>query len=80
MASPEYYRTLAQRCREVAIRKGKRRERTNPYLLALADRFEEAARADHAAFAGDKPSGQSGGRRAAPSVRERTGSAAELAD
>jgi hypothetical protein len=27
-------------------------------LLALADRFEDAARAEHTAFAGDKPLGR----------------------
>jgi hypothetical protein len=31
--------------------------RTNPYLLALADRFEEAAKVGDKALAGDKPLG-----------------------
>jgi hypothetical protein len=58
MPSPEYYSTLAERCREAAKRRSRRRKWNNPYLLALADRFEEAAKVGERAFAGDKPLGQ----------------------
>ncbi len=58
MASSEYYRTLAQKCRQVAIRAGKRRARKSPYLLALAERFEEAAQVGDQASATDKPLGR----------------------
>jgi hypothetical protein len=68
MASSEYYSTLAQRCRKVATRKGKLREWTNQYLLALADRFDEAARLGDRALAGDKPQGY-GAHRRGPTVR-----------
>ena len=59
MASSEHYQRLAQRCREVAVPKGKRQNRANAYLLALAERFEDAARGDYRALAGDNPLGRS---------------------
>jgi hypothetical protein len=57
-SSSEYYSMRAQRCRKAAVRNRKRRVWSNPYLLALAERLEEAAKVGEKALAGDKPQGR----------------------
>jgi hypothetical protein len=56
MTTPEHYRTLAKRCRSASESRSKIRDRSSPYLLSLADHFEESARVAEKALAGDKPS------------------------
>jgi hypothetical protein len=58
MRNPDYYRTLADKCRRLARRQGKRRVSSpgqHRYLLQLAERLDEEARSAERVFAGDKP-------------------------
>jgi hypothetical protein len=58
MRSPDYYREMAEKCRRLARRQGKRRVNSQAhhrYLMQLADRFDSDARDAERAFAGEKP-------------------------
>ena len=58
MRNPDYYRDMAEKCRRLARRQGKRRinnQAHHRYLMQLAERFDNDAKDAELAFAGEKP-------------------------